>query len=111
MNIRNGYLNPFPEGTLPLGNMNFMLTNGPEYNETSPNPKDLTRTVEEIKEARRQADFVLVSVHAHEMKGADSKVAAQFVEPLREPVLMPAQVQSSAMVRMSCAALRFTTAD
>lgn len=80
MNIRNGYLNPFPEGTLPLGNMNFMLTNGPEYNETSPNPKDLTRTVEEIKEARRQADIVLVSVHAHEMKGADSKVAAQFVE-------------------------------
>lgn len=60
--------------------MNFMLTNGPEYNETSPNPKDLTRTVEEIKEARRQADIVLVSVHAHEMKGADSKVAAQFVE-------------------------------
>lgn len=78
--IRNGYLNPFPEGTLPLGNMNFVLTNGPEYNETSPNPKDLTRTVEEIKEARRQADVVLVSVHAHEMKGADSKVAAQFVE-------------------------------
>lgn len=60
--------------------MNFMLTDGPEYNETSPNPKDLARTVEEIKEARRQADIVLVSVHAHEMKGADSKVAAQFVE-------------------------------
>lgn len=63
-----------------MGNMNFMLTDGPEYNETSPNPKDLARTVEEIKEARRQADVVLVSVHAHEMKGADSKVAAQFVE-------------------------------
>lgn len=60
--------------------MNFMLTDDPEYNETSPNPKDLARTVEEIKEARRQADIVLVSVHAHEMKGADSKVAAQFVE-------------------------------
>ncbi len=78
--IRNGYLNPFPEGTLPLGNMNFLLTDDPEYNETSPNPKDLVRTVEEIKETRRQADVVLVSVHAHEMKGADSKVAAQFVE-------------------------------
>lgn len=33
-----------------------------------------------MREARRQADIVLVSVHAHEMKGTDSTVAAQFVE-------------------------------
>ena len=44
--IRNGYLPPFPEGTLPLGNMNFMLTEGDEYNETIPNPKDVERTAE-----------------------------------------------------------------
>ena len=61
-------------------NLRLRLRYGPEYNETSPNHKDLTRTVEETKEARRQADIVLVFVHAHEMKGADSKVAAQFVE-------------------------------
>lgn len=78
--IRNGYLPPFPEGTLPLGNMNFMLTNGEEYNETTPNPKDLARTIEEIAEARRQADIVLISIHAHEMKGSNSQQVAQFVE-------------------------------
>ena len=78
--IRNGYLPPFPEGTLPLGNMNFMLTDGEEYNETIPNAKDVERTVKEIEEARRQADIVIVSVHVHEMKGADSQVAAEFVE-------------------------------
>lgn len=78
--IRNGYLPPFPEGTLPLGNMNFVLTDKDEFNETVPNPKDMTRTIEEIAEARRQADIVLVSVHAHEMKGADSQKVAQFVE-------------------------------
>lgn len=78
--IRNGYLPPFPEGTLPLGNMNFMLTDKEEFNETAPNAKDLQRTVDEIAEARRQADIVIVSVHAHEMKGADSTKVAQFVE-------------------------------
>ncbi|WP_300914551.1 CapA family protein, partial [Turicimonas muris] len=59
---------------------NFMLTEGDEYNETIPNPKDVERTVKEIEEARLQADIVIVSVHAHEMKGADSQVAAEFVE-------------------------------
>lgn len=78
--IRNGYLPPFPEGTLPLGNMNFMLTDKEEFNETVPNALDLTRTVEEIKEARRQADICVVSIHAHEMKGADSTVPPQFME-------------------------------
>ena len=58
--IRNGYLPPFPEGTLPLGNMNFMLTDGEEYNETIPNAKDVERTVKEIEEARRQADIVML---------------------------------------------------
>ena len=78
--IRNGYLPPFPEGTLPLGNMNFVQTDGEEFNETIPNAFDMERTLAEIDEARRQADIVIVSVHAHEMKGADSTRAAQFVE-------------------------------
>ena len=50
--IARGYRNPFPVGTLPLGNMNFMLTEGEEWNKTSPNPKDLERTLQEIEEAR-----------------------------------------------------------
>lgn len=78
--IRNGYLPPFPEGVLPLGSMNFRLTEGEERNETVPNPADLERTIEEIREARRQADVVLVSVHAHEMRAADSTEAPQFLE-------------------------------
>ncbi len=56
------------------------MANSEEFNETAPNPKDLQRTLDEIAEARRQADIVLVSVHAHEMRGADSTKVAQFVE-------------------------------
>lgn len=78
--IRNGYLSPFPEGTLVLGNMSFKLTSGEEFNETVPNPKDMERNNKEIEGNKKAGDIVLVSVHAHEMKGADSKVPAQFIE-------------------------------
>ena len=80
LSIRNGYRPPFPEGTLPLGSMFFALTDKEEYNETVPNEKDLARTIDEIRSARAQADIVLVSLHAHEMRGSDSTVAAEFLE-------------------------------
>lgn len=80
MSIRNGYRAPFPEGTLPLGNMNFALTDGEEYNDSVPDAKDVKRTVDEIMEAKRQADIVIVSLHAHEMKGGDITQAAHFIE-------------------------------
>ncbi len=80
LKIRAGYLPPFPEGTLPLGKMTFVKTDGEEFNETVPSAADLERTVGEIREARRQADVVLVSVHAHESRGSDSTVPAEFVE-------------------------------
>lgn len=78
--ISRGYRLPFPEGTLPLGSMNFVLTDGPERNETSPNKKDLKRTLDEIAEARRQADIVIVSVHHHEMRGGDTMKSPEFIE-------------------------------
>lgn len=40
----------------------------------------LERTLQEIEEARRQADIVIVSVHTHEMKGPDIMKAPMFME-------------------------------
>ncbi len=42
------------------------------------NKKDLQRILRYIVEARRQADVVLVSHHAHEFRGIDKAVAADF---------------------------------
>ncbi len=42
------------------------------------NKKDLQRILRYIAEARRQADVVLVSHHAHEFRGIDKAVAADF---------------------------------
>lgn len=42
------------------------------------NQKDLQRILRYISEAKRQADVVLVSHHAHEFRGLDKAVAADF---------------------------------
>ncbi|MEI3143998.1 MAG: CapA family protein [Dakarella massiliensis] len=81
--IATGYSSPYPDGTMPLGGMNFELNDletDPERNETEPLVIDLKRTVAEIREARCQADIVVVSVHTHEMRGRDTMVPPEFLE-------------------------------
>lgn len=80
LSIARGYHLPYKEGTLPLHKMNFVLTDGPERNETTPNAKDLQRTLDEIAEARRQANIVLVSLHSHEMLGRQLEMPPQFIQ-------------------------------
>ncbi|WP_290116256.1 CapA family protein, partial [Turicimonas muris] len=46
---------------------------------TVPHPADVERTIREIKEAKRQADIVLVSVHAHEFLDLDMDKPAEFL--------------------------------
>ncbi|USG67622.1 CapA family protein [Brevibacillus ruminantium] len=47
---------------------------------TSPLEKDWMRVRRAIAEARRQSDYVLISVHSHEMYGEDKNKAATFLE-------------------------------
>lgn len=77
--IRNGYSNPFEEGTMPFGSSTFIL--GEENRIVSdPNETDMLRIESEIREAKKQADIVLVSLHAHETDTEDTTVPAQFIE-------------------------------
>ena len=46
---------------------------------TSPNEKDLDRTLSNIRQAKNQSDFVIVQVHGHQFKGSKS-VSPQFIE-------------------------------
>lgn len=77
--IRNGYSNPFEEGTMPFGSSTFVLD---EENRivSEPNETDMLRIEAEIREAKKQADVVLVSLHAHETDTEDTTVPAQFIE-------------------------------
>lgn len=77
--IKNGYSNPPAEGTLPFGKYKFVLDEK-DWVESRPFAADMERVEAEIREAGKQADVVLVSFHAHETDGEDTKVPAMFLE-------------------------------
>ena len=77
--VRNGYYMPPKEGTLSIGPKKFVRDDHC-WVETFPNEQDMRRMEEEIIEAKRQADVVLVSVHNHELDGDDNTVAPRFLE-------------------------------
>ncbi|RNB90677.1 CapA family protein [Brevibacillus fluminis] len=77
--IEEGFMNPPGEGIYLFGNARF-VEGAEEKTTTVPHPRDLKRMLDSIREAKRRADYVLVSLHVHEMKGADKEVAADFVQ-------------------------------
>lgn len=77
--IKNGYSSPFPKGTMPFGECTFVLAEQNRIDST-PNEMDMARIEGEIKEAKKQADIVLVSLHAHETDTEDTTVPARFIE-------------------------------
>ena len=77
--IKNGYRNPIPEGTFPFGSENFVLDTE-TFKETLPNKKDMARIEAEIKEARKQADIVLVSIHTHAFDYKDTNIPSGYIE-------------------------------
>lgn len=76
---RNGYANPPKEGTLPFGPTRFILDETC-WIESVPDEKDMKRIEAEIREAKLQADVVLVSFHGHECDAVETNVPAHFLE-------------------------------
>ncbi len=76
--ISNGYSNPLPEGELTMGGLGFKLDTVTEQH-TAPLKKDMDRMIANIQEARRQADYVLVSIHSHKFAGTDTVNPAEFM--------------------------------
>ena len=77
--ISNGYSNPLPQDELAIGNLSFKLDTKTEQH-TAPLKKDLERMISNIQEARRQADYVLVSIHSHRFAGTDAVNPAEFMK-------------------------------
>jgi poly-gamma-glutamate capsule biosynthesis protein CapA/YwtB (metallophosphatase superfamily) len=46
---------------------------------TEPDPKDMAQIVAQIRDARRQADWVVVSIHAHEGAPGNREMPAEFL--------------------------------
>lgn len=77
--IANGYYNPLPEGKLNLGKHSFLLSDRNGMT-SQPNEKDMVRMEENIRIARENADYVLVSIHSHEFDGQDDLPPAEFLK-------------------------------
>lgn len=77
--VRNGYSVPPREGTLSIGPTKFVRDDRC-WIESTPHKQDMERIEAEIREARLQADVVLVSIHNHALDGIDNTKAPQFLE-------------------------------
>ena len=76
--IHAGFAVPFEEGVTPFGDYSFILGET-EGVVTEPDARDLLRMVVSIKQALRKSDYVLVSLHAHQMKDQDNEQPADFI--------------------------------
>ncbi len=76
---KEGYLPPLPEGKAEFGELMFEASDAPRKI-TKVNPVDMERMEKSIKEALYFADYVIVSMHSHELKGIVKSEPSLFYE-------------------------------
>ena len=73
-----GYLPPVDEHAIMIQNTTFMRGEKARY-VTRPNQRDTERVLKAIYEAQMQADYILVSIHSHEVAGDSKENPADFL--------------------------------
>ena len=76
---REGYLPPLPAGQLDFGGLRFEKA-AKAGKRTYVNPKDMERTVKAIEEARFFADYVVISIHSHQIRKILKEEPSEFLE-------------------------------
>jgi len=79
LDILEGFLPHENKQEVTFGNHKFSESKVPGRKRT-PNERDMKRTIASIHEAKRQADYIVVSIHSHEMQGEDKQLTADFIE-------------------------------
>ncbi len=74
-----GYVSPTPQGNLSVNGLRFKLAEEVRV-EKKPNEKDMERMLNEVREAKRQADYVMVSIHVHDGDNKDFIAPPEFLE-------------------------------
>lgn len=76
--VKEGFEVETDKDIFQFGNYRFKAGD-PEGKVTTPQERDLKRIGAAIAEGKRQADYVIVSIHSHEMKGEDKSQPADFL--------------------------------
>lgn len=75
---KEGYYPPLPEGEFEFGDYKFR--EAPEARkETKVKPADMERTIRYIQEAKFMADYIVISIHSHELSGTSKENPADFL--------------------------------
>ena len=75
--IKEGYGNPLPEDKVKIGDLIFELGEN-EGIQTKVNKQDMDLLLKSIEEAKFLADYVIVSMHSHQMTGESKEIPADF---------------------------------
>lgn len=73
-----GYFTPLADGVAALGSLEFKLGNETKY-VTHPHPEDMARVEKAIYEAQMMADYIIISVHSHEIAGDKKENPSDFL--------------------------------
>ncbi|WP_134700677.1 CapA family protein [Ammoniphilus sp. YIM 78166] len=76
--VQNGYMKELDPGQVRFGDYVFQAGEK-ECQRTTPYERDMKRILKSVAEAKRQADYVLVSIHSHETKGEHLDEPADFI--------------------------------
>ncbi len=79
--LAEGYGSPAPEDIYELGRDGLKFKLGDKFErKTAPNKEDLDRIKKAIFEAKLQADYIIVSIHSHQLSGSAKETPSEFIE-------------------------------
>lgn len=78
---KEGYTPKLDENECALGELKFKLGNCRQY-VSKPNEADMTRLEKAIFEAKLQADYIIVSVHSHQLSGDKKENPSEFLKKI-----------------------------
>lgn len=76
--IEEGFMNSPGQDVFLFGNSLFKIGEQ-EGTKTDPHPRDMQRIIKTIEEPKRRADYVLINIHAHEMKGEQKEAPGRVI--------------------------------
>lgn len=76
---KEGYLPPLPDDQAEFGDLRFKVGEETKY-WISTHEQDVKRVEKAIFEAKLQADYIMVSIHTHEMDGSAKEEAPAFLQ-------------------------------
>ena len=78
---KEGYAPPLKENECELGDLKFVLSDKADFVMTA-NEKDISRVEKAINEAKKNADYIIISIHSHQLSGASKESVPDFLRDI-----------------------------